>query len=61
LKKINKEVLVMENFILSKHGKGKNAKYYKIVNKPHGITEISRSTYYRLSKILENCRANKNY
>lgn len=51
----------MENFILSKHGKGKNAKYYKIVNKPHGITEISRSTYYRLSKILENCRANKNY
>lgn len=48
----------MEDFILSKHGKGKNAKYYKIVNKPYGITEISRSTYYRLSKILENWRAN---
>mgnify|MGYP000950086051 CR=1 FL=1 len=43
----------MEDFIVSKHGKGKNAKYYKIINKPGGITEISRSTYYRLSKILE--------
>ena len=46
----------MDDFILSKHGKGKNAKYYKMVNKPYGITEISRSTYYRLSKILENWR-----
>jgi hypothetical protein len=46
----------MEDFIVSKHGKGKNAKYYKIINKPGGITEISRSTYYRLSKSLERLR-----
>jgi len=44
----------MEDFIVSKHGKGQNSRYYKIINKPGGITEISRSTYYRLSKILEN-------
>ena len=43
----------IEDFIISKHGKGKNAKYYKMINKSDGITEISRSTYYRLSKILE--------
>ena len=45
---------LLEDFIISKHGKGKNAKYYKMTNKSGGITEMSRSTYYRLSKILKN-------
>jgi hypothetical protein len=43
----------MSDFILSKHGKGKTTHYFYMENRPNGIKKISSSTFYRLSKILE--------